>query len=260
MATVRHLGLFPWCLYPDKEAVKNNVLNVPINESLYQYNINIFEGLLVPLATAMKFYWVVKTWKATGSFQARSRPETEYPSGVSITVDYSYTYRRPNCQTEKDLVCLSALTEGLQRQEPLLEYSHPRSPVTLTMSNAEFDIVSTFGSARTGMFENEEKKNVHVWQNVAFNGDSETDMIFSSRIESQNTQPVLPPVPIKVPLSAFSQSHEISAWINPFPSPTLPLSGSLSIEAIEYWPYDPGDGGGPIYDSATGRQLRPFPS
>ena len=26
-----------------------------------------------------------------------------------------------------------------------------------------------------------------------------------------------------------------------------------------YWPYDPGDGGGPIYDSATGAQLRPFP-
>lgn len=27
-----------------------------------------------------------------------------------------------------------------------------------------------------------------------------------------------------------------------------------------YWPYDPGDGGGPIYDTATGKQLRSFPS
>lgn len=36
-------------------------------------------------------------------------------------------------------------------------------------------------------------------------------------------------------------------------------TGSLAISATEYWPYDPGDGGGPIYDSATGAQLRPFP-
>ena len=36
------------------------------------------------------------------------------------------------------------------------------------------------------------------------------------------------------------------------------LAGSISAE--EYWPYDPGDGGGPIYDSATGAQLRPFPA
>jgi hypothetical protein len=30
------------------------------------------------------------------------------------------------------------------------------------------------------------------------------------------------------------------------------LSISASLVAEEYWPYDPGDGGGPIYDSATG--------
>jgi len=36
-------------------------------------------------------------------------------------------------------------------------------------------------------------------------------------------------------------------------------SASLVISAAEYWPYDPGDGGGPIYDSGTGAQLRSFP-
>lgn len=35
-------------------------------------------------------------------------------------------------------------------------------------------------------------------------------------------------------------------------------SASVQIRAIEYWPYDPEDGGGPIYDSATGAQLREF--
>jgi hypothetical protein len=34
---------------------------------------------------------------------------------------------------------------------------------------------------------------------------------------------------------------------------------SVVMNAVEYWPYDPGDGEGPIYDSATGAQLRSFP-
>jgi hypothetical protein len=37
-------------------------------------------------------------------------------------------------------------------------------------------------------------------------------------------------------------------------------TASVEISAVEYWPYDPGDGGGPIYDSATGAQLRGSPS
>jgi hypothetical protein len=33
----------------------------------------------------------------------------------------------------------------------------------------------------------------------------------------------------------------------------------LTIKAAEFWPYDPGDGGGPIYDTNTGAQIRPMP-
>ena len=35
-------------------------------------------------------------------------------------------------------------------------------------------------------------------------------------------------------------------------------TASVEISAIEYWTYDPEDGGGSIYDSATGAQLREF--
>jgi hypothetical protein len=38
-----------------------------------------------------------------------------------------------------------------------------------------------------------------------------------------------------------------------------PYSGTVEVKPQEYWPYDPEDGLGPIYDSATGAQLRPFP-
>jgi len=34
---------------------------------------------------------------------------------------------------------------------------------------------------------------------------------------------------------------------------------NLLIEPIEFWEYDPSDGGGPIYDKDTGKQLRAFP-
>lgn len=34
---------------------------------------------------------------------------------------------------------------------------------------------------------------------------------------------------------------------------------TASLYPLEYWEYDPGDGGGPIYDKDTGKQLRPFP-
>ncbi|NBW13477.1 MAG: hypothetical protein EBR82_36275 [Caulobacteraceae bacterium] len=35
---------------------------------------------------------------------------------------------------------------------------------------------------------------------------------------------------------------------------------NCTLEAVEYWRYDPGDGLGPIYDSQTGKQLRTFPA
>lgn len=35
---------------------------------------------------------------------------------------------------------------------------------------------------------------------------------------------------------------------------------NIHIEAKTFWPYDPGDGRGPIYDSTTGAQLRAFPA
>jgi hypothetical protein len=41
-------------------------------------------------------------------------------------------------------------------------------------------------------------------------------------------------------------------------SGTPDYSCNASIEAHEYWPYDPNDGLGPVYDTTTGDQLRPF--
>jgi hypothetical protein len=37
------------------------------------------------------------------------------------------------------------------------------------------------------------------------------------------------------------------------------LSVDVALRAIEYWPYDPGDGEGPIYSTTTGQRLRANP-
>jgi hypothetical protein len=46
----------------------------------------------------------------------------------------------------------------------------------------------------------------------------------------------------------------------PPPVPLTDSAGFFTISPSEYWPYDPEDGGGPIYNKDTGQQLRPFPS
>ena len=44
------------------------------------------------------------------------------------------------------------------------------------------------------------------------------------------------------------------------PSLAMVSSCACTLTATEYWPYDPGDGKGPIYDFLSGFQLRGFPS
>jgi hypothetical protein len=55
------------------------------------------------------------------------------------------------------------------------------------------------------------------------------------------------------PIYGFNSRYDQAGFSNT-------LSVNSSLEAIEYWPYDPGDGFGPIYDKDTGAQLRPFPN
>lgn len=55
------------------------------------------------------------------------------------------------------------------------------------------------------------------------------------------------------PVYGFNERASVAGFSN-----TLEVTASL--QAIEYWPYDPSDGLGPIYDTTTGAQLRPFPS
>jgi hypothetical protein len=52
----------------------------------------------------------------------------------------------------------------------------------------------------------------------------------------------------------------IAAYSKPFQIGDDSVTGEIRIEANSYWPYDPGDGGGPIYNEKTGEQRRPLPN
>lgn len=63
-----------------------------------------------------------------------------------------------------------------------------------------------------------------------------------------------------------SSSGDGEFQLDGIPSPALAcalgsgtLSASLLVVPTEWWPYDPGDGLGPIYDSTDGSQLRSLP-
>jgi hypothetical protein len=55
------------------------------------------------------------------------------------------------------------------------------------------------------------------------------------------------------PIFASNRSSEQSGFTNT-------LSINADLEPAEYWPYDPDDGLGPIYNKDTGAQLRAFPA
>jgi hypothetical protein len=51
----------------------------------------------------------------------------------------------------------------------------------------------------------------------------------------------------------------IQTFSKPFQLGDEKISGEIRITPHSFWPYDPEDGLGPIYDKDTGAQLRPFP-
>lgn len=51
------------------------------------------------------------------------------------------------------------------------------------------------------------------------------------------------------PIYAYNSINNVAGFSNT-------LSVAASLEAIEYWPYDPNDGGGPIYNTTTGQRIR----
>jgi hypothetical protein len=189
MATLRHLGLFPFCVIEKdpQETVFPNIYSVGLN-----------------LETTLDLFWRIKKW----------RVEVGVVSGFS---DIATVDARPSVTLESSLVCAGE--------------------IDITQFNTAFDPGS--GEDAWGFF-----------------------------LFSQTAPEILPPLlfydNIYYPaiISVFGADiGDAVTWDQNDKSLSLVASGSnfLKAQPEKWWPYDPGDGGGPIYDEDTGAQIRDMP-
>ena len=215
MASVRHLGLFPWCFDPATAFFSR--------EDLLQY--------------AVPMWWRVKEWTldATADILGNSDPpqtETYSDSFVFKITDIPLRFLSTSTfQTEKDLVIAGKAGTAYGTLGPEYNWSFFDF---LGDVNLEIDL--TIGpDFRFGAFAGDTR---------SASSDGEFAQIGSI---TSNFCGVSFSAPLKYN-GPFSESLYVITSLN------------ATLTATEYWPYDPNDGKGPIYDSASGAQLRGFPS
>lgn len=215
MASVRHLGLFPWCIPQSTKQLAQYLSenNSPLADEIAEIDHprDSIGGWPVKLTLAqiMKLYWRVKTVRVAA-------PE---PSVFTVGQVVS------SAASEKDLVCHDF--------------------------DEEIDIAvfgDDFGGALLGL----------SWSFTIY--DPEEDRFYMNMVASFGSvvDPDAGGSTVEIDEQVGGQIDFFGAQLTLFHPAELPYAAG-SITAEEYWPYDPGDGGGPIYDSATGAQLRPFP-
>jgi hypothetical protein len=265
MATVNYLRHFPFCIWPSKQAFIDELYQPPI-PTVYEDFDNTTETIVADLNTIMALYWRVKKWRVSGIF--------EYYVTSKVSTNYECFFTR-DAATEADLVCVDEF-------EFIKQFTRTGTSIDLGLSSGTAEFVaglSIFSVGGEGPITNRPVINqgnnlysagIVFAASVEEGAPSADEYLFSSvvRASFKTSSPSFPeadPPNTTVPLTFLEQTYNLLANKSE-PVITLPNNGgtttlaiSMAIEATEYWPYDPGDGGGPIYDSETGQQLRAFP-
>ena len=251
MPSVRHLGLFPRAVFcPRKE-------NLTFDIGLADLWISSQPKFLYACA----HYWRVKTWRvissatwtevAGGTVFSTSTSDT-----ISQGIDRVYftdpggeedTVSGTSPSSESELICSYLnVPHSLLRSSQVaggtgltLRYSYelngltsqPPAIIRLDTSGNVSEVKTPFRFSASTI----------RWQieTYSYEGNTGTYGTFTYSLLGQN---------FTTPFYAN----------NTLGSTDLTISASLAAE--EYWPYDPNDGGGPIYSTTTGAQLRDFPS
>jgi hypothetical protein len=249
MAAFNHLGLFPRSTpCPRQED--------PINDGLVT---DIWIASSPAFLYACAHYWRVKTWRVIVDATFKERNEdTVFSTSTSDLISQGierlyYTYPSPpeeddsfgtTPSSESELIC------GADVDHSLFRYQEVGSGATETFISYAYDYNS---GARPAIFRLDGSGNVsEVKTPFSFYGNT-TRWNFRASPFAESTGTY----------GTFTYTLLGRNFTTPIYANNDTGGGSLSISASivpeEYWPYDPGDGEGPIYDSATGAQLRPFP-
>ena len=229
MASIRRLGLFYNCPLMDP---------IVFSQQYYDKFVRCAAGLEETLA----FIWRVKKW----SF------EPTLTEGFVINSNI-YRDNLALIQSEKDLVCRPlAFAHFFEVQK---ETEEDGLPLTLV---SRYNYSPSLYAAQK-------------WQNNLYSPGHffyEQDFFFSDTftpnlyIEGQGPRPPSPflDVSSQSPLDGDRPWEEmVRVGYLTFSITLTNDAGTVVMQPQEYWPYDPGDGAGPIYDSVTGAKLREFP-
>jgi hypothetical protein len=224
MATVRHLGLFPKCL--------------PLENPFASLNRDL--KTINSVDASLMFYWRVKKWTATFTL-----PERIFDGGETILPEkeVTTTFER-NERNEKYLVC-GLISGGTEAQNWNIEDTHDTGAVQILALSPSW-------------FNNSDPANQKIYWEAFI---SYTEISYRagwilSSFESTDEGVYYVKADLAMANGVIFQFH-CELFNDGIDDGGLYVP---SLAVTEYWEYNPNDGGGPIYDSQTGEQLREFPN
>ena len=267
MATVRHLGLFPYELsygaartgpLPDAEG----------GDGLGRY-------VKMPLEAAMFAWWVVKKWRVrmecSGSNViggitypwADFVEQLEVPRNSSALLDFGTQTITEGEQVadEKHLVCDRFAEQG---GGAVLSFGTTGSDIGYY--GYSVSILKTGGTTLPTREAKNDSKNYWAYFYSYLDPASLRAFLSTSLGQAQGwysgvIMTVSEVGKMRIEVGGAFAALEFPYYMGLRPGTgTVNASINLTMTAIEFFPYDPNDGGGPIYDKDTGEQLRSFPS
>lgn len=260
MATVRHLGLFPFCV--SEQPVKNTAGDV------IEVGAGTFYPLSVSTEDALAIWWRVKKWRVSFLYE-------EYED-LTYSGEYNGSYREIQSSavsvltstgspqiiaaSERDLVCLQSeeqaaaafqwqatfQVDGMIFYEPPPPPDPTPPPTVISFERTDPIVLSfgLYGEVFSPLFVRQDSSNLFVQMRLAI-GQTQTTYPFNQTtgiFEINGRE-------YSFLIGTQFEDDGIARTIT-----------NLRVAPEEYFAYDPNDGMGPIYDTTTGEQLRPFPA
>jgi hypothetical protein len=276
MATVRHLGLFPFCVspYPPNSNINSGGTAIRETGPFTEYPFKM------PISLCTRMWWTVKHWRVSfdyyqyrdlsipndeGDYTLIDQSVSETTNSNTNLDDGGSDYIRAiesgffgGTRSEKELVCV---TDGSNYEEAARyiswdvelsrEFQIEGNTGTSTIE-AGLSFFTNWDSQQQGFSapfaQSETQGEAKFWVAMTFG--------FRGWGSDNDQGGETGSGTFKILGSEFS--FPISR--NSPPSGTTESISNLVIEPSEFWEYDPGDGLGPIYDKTTGAQLRAFPT
>lgn len=265
MASVRHLGLFPFCVgsYPPT----SDGINI---SGVGDYTIYPF---VLPVDKACAFWWRVKHWNVSfvySRYRDLNLFSGELPGSYSqinattISLNTESALEGGTLRTaitdEKKLVCLTGYEEATiayawewqATQEFYIVNPAPAPPTTSTTTVTFQASIGTNATQQLGFFppfaKQQDPDERQLWTAFYFQ---------AAEYETLGTQ-------TGAASGTFSLLGTDRTFAMQKTSPTgageTTTLSSVTVTPRKFFAYDPRDGKGPIYDENTGRQLRGFPA